>query len=137
MKALTLTQPWAQLVIEGRKVFETRSWRTAWHGRLAIHAGKGWTADDRAFARELGYDPEALARGAVLGEAVLIRCQGAEDLRLYLRSKGARGASELELGDYSDGRWAWLLAHPMAYAEPIPARGALGLWDWAKPDVLR
>lgn len=133
MKALTLTQPWAQLVVEGRKVFETRSWRTSWHGRLAIHAAKGWTADDRAFARELGYEPEAMVRGAVVGEAVLIRCQGTEDLRFYLRTKGERGAFELSAGDFADGRWAWRLAHPETYAEPIPAKGSLGLWDWTKP----
>ena len=130
MKALTLTQPWAQLVIDGRKVFETRSWRTSYSGLLAIHAAKGWTADDRQFARELGYDPATLALGAVLGTANLVRCQGTEDLVLYLGSKGDRGLFELMAGDYSAGRYAWRLSHIVVFPEPIPARGMLGLWDW-------
>ncbi len=130
MKALTLTQPWAQLVIDGRKVFETRSWRTNYTGPLAIHAAKGWTADDRQFARDLGYAPAALPRGAVLGTVTLIRCQGTEDLVAYLETKGDRGLFELMVGDYSDGRYAWRLAHVAAFPEPIPARGSLGLWDW-------
>lgn len=39
MKALTLQQPWAQLVALGVKTIETRSWSTKYRGRLLIHAG--------------------------------------------------------------------------------------------------
>jgi len=38
---LTLKQPWATLVAEGVKTWETRSARTAHRGRILIHAGKG------------------------------------------------------------------------------------------------
>jgi len=37
---------------------------------------------------------------------------------------------ELAFGDYSPGRYAWLLADVKPLAEPIPAKGALGLWEW-------
>ena len=40
MKALTLHQPWANLVALGHKQIETRSWATKYRGALAIHAGK-------------------------------------------------------------------------------------------------
>ena len=43
MKALTLHQPWASLIADGRKAIETRSWpppRTLIGKRIAIHAGK-------------------------------------------------------------------------------------------------
>ena len=40
MKALSLTQPWASLVADGRKTTETRSWLTHYRGPLAIHATK-------------------------------------------------------------------------------------------------
>lgn len=40
MKALTLHQPWASLVALGGKSIETRSWSTAYRGRLLIHAAK-------------------------------------------------------------------------------------------------
>lgn len=39
MKALSLWQPWATLIQVGVKWIETRSWRTAYRGPLAIHAG--------------------------------------------------------------------------------------------------
>lgn len=40
--------------------------------------------------------------------------------------------TELEraFGDYSEGRWAWLLADIMPLAIPVEAKGALSLWDW-------
>lgn len=37
---------------------------------------------------------------------------------------------ERAFGDYSPGRYAWLLADVKALASPVPARGALGLWEW-------
>lgn len=40
MKAITLTQPWAELVALGVKQFETRSWRANYRGLLAIHASR-------------------------------------------------------------------------------------------------
>jgi hypothetical protein len=37
---------------------------------------------------------------------------------------------ELYFGDYTEGRFAWILENPIRYDEPIPAKGALGLWEW-------
>lgn len=39
IKALTIRQPWAQLIALGVKTIETRSWSTRYRGPLAIHAG--------------------------------------------------------------------------------------------------
>jgi hypothetical protein len=39
MKAITIRQPWAQLIAAGLKTIETRSWPTKYRGPLAIHAG--------------------------------------------------------------------------------------------------
>ena len=37
---------------------------------------------------------------------------------------------ERAFGDYTPGRYAWLLADIRALPEPIPAKGALGLWEY-------
>ena len=34
-----------------------------------------------------------------------------------------------DFGDYSDGRWAWLLLDPVV-TEAYSAKGHLGLWEW-------
>ena len=38
--------------------------------------------------------------------------------------------SEVRLGDYRPGRWAWLLLAITPLERPIPATGKLGLWEW-------
>lgn len=40
---------------------------------------------------------------------------------------------ERALGDWSPGRYAWMLADVTPLKRPIAARGAQGLWDWARP----
>ena len=134
MKALTLTQPWASLVILGVKRVETRSWRTSYEGPLAIHAAKGWTRDDVDFAFDLAardilplLPSIELPRGAVLGTVVFTG----------YRPTGGMRPSGIEhlLGDFTLGRFAWCLTLPREFAEPIPARGALGLWEWEETDA--
>jgi activating signal cointegrator 1 len=39
-------------------------------------------------------------------------------------------SSEFAFGDYSPGRYAWLLANVRELPEPVPAKGALGLWEY-------
>lgn len=39
-------------------------------------------------------------------------------------------AHEHVYGDYTPGRFAWLLDNVQPLDEPVPARGAQGLWDW-------
>lgn len=138
-KALTLTQPWATLVALGIKTVETRSWRANYRGPLLIHAAKGWTSEDRSFAVDLqvrGILPTAPDRskwslqsyplGAIVATATLFTAW-----RTSAVTSGIAPLSRLEkeLGDYGPDRWAWFLTDVVALPEPIPWRGALGLWD--------
>ena len=141
MKALTLQQPWATLVATGAKRIETRSWATRHRGPLAIHAGLGLpsrtrVACGRAPLRELleaagAFPPEGLPRGAVLAVAELAGCvpmgPGGS-----VPGEPDPGPDDPErfFGDYRPGRFAWLLRDVCVLAAPVPARGALGLWEW-------
>jgi hypothetical protein len=132
MKALTLTQPWATLVALGYKRVETRSWRTQYRGPIAIHAAKGFPAEAREFAeveRAIGRVPARIPRGAVVCIIDLVDCQPTEDVALRI------SGLERHLGDYTSGRWAWLFDPDSRrmFSEPIAARGALSLWEWANP----
>ena len=40
MKAITVLQPWATLLVTGKKHIETRSWKTNYRGEILIHTGK-------------------------------------------------------------------------------------------------
>lgn len=143
MKSLTLTQPWATLVAIGAKRIHTRRWSIRYRGPLAIHAAKGFprwareTCLEAEFAAELG--PNPLPTGAVLATCRLVACIPTRELqqnRVIQMDPAARCPdfvmTDLErlFGDYEPGRWAWLLADVKPLPEPVPAKGALGLWEW-------
>lgn len=128
--ALTLTQPWASLVVLGRKRIETRSWSTRYRGALAIHAAKSWDLGDQAFAAGLiarGILPDReLPRGAVIGLARL--SEVVTTFEAMFSPQWSEG--EAEFGDFSDGRFAWLLEDAVELVNPQPAKGSLGIWAW-------
>src|SRR6185295_8909015 len=131
MKAITLTQPWATLVALGIKRIETRSWSTSHRGPLAIHAAKNWSSEDRDFARQLELRhvlPEdvELPHGAVVATALLVDVLSTDDL---LSAPGAVSETERWLGDFRARRFGWILQDVVALEQPVPARGALQLWD--------
>lgn len=150
MKALTVQQPWASLIFREMalpfgtfKQVETRSWKTSHRGKLAIHAAKNHDKslfldmddDTRMTFASAGIrceeDIEALPHGVILGEVNVVGCMPIEELR---KSKYCCVYEET-FGDWSDGRYGWILADPIEYENPIPATGKLGLWDWeGKPD---
>lgn len=51
----------------------------------------------------------------------------------YYEVPPPEGSNEYAFGDYAPGRYAWLLADVKPLPEPIPARGALRLWEWDAP----
>jgi activating signal cointegrator 1 len=144
VKALTLTQPWATLVQIRAKRIETRSWSTSYRGRLAIHAAKGFPKWAKMVCGEpifhsalyrAGYDiglrsTEILPVGCVIATCVLIRCRFTQDVSPQISEQ------EEAFGDYYPGRYAWFLSDIIALPEPIPAKGALGLWEWDAGEAL-
>ena len=127
MKALTLTQPWATLVALGHKKVETRSWSTYYRGPLAIHAAIGFPKYARAFASEeraMCRVPAKLTLGAIVATARLVDVRPAEDVEQIV------SALDRRLGNFECGRFAWFLEDVVALPDPIPAKGALGLWTW-------
>jgi hypothetical protein len=44
-------------------------------------------------------------------------------------------SSQLPWGDFTPGRWAWLLEDVRKLDEPIPAKGRQGLWEWDESAV--
>jgi len=154
MKALTLTQPWASLVAVGAKRIETRSWRTSYRGPLAIHAAKGFPGEAKRFCESkivqeaLGwqYEPnwnltavksKSIHVGCVIAICDLVDCKEIlKDMPPCLptfyqnRYMVAPAAPELYFGDYTPGRYGWLLENIKVLPEPIPAKGALSLWEW-------
>lgn len=144
MKALTIRQPYASLTVSADqygapfKRVETRSWKTGYRGPLAIHAGKyrpdmfflgmgERTAD--IFASVGLYGDQSIANlpyGAVVGKAVLVDCVPIE--QLYGTEYDT--PQERAFGDWSAGRYGWILESPVCFDTPILVSGKRGLWVW-------
>lgn len=151
MRALTLTQPWAGLVVSGIKLVENRPRAMIKHedfGKpFAIHASR--EVDESVYARIVEIAPELAAdlkvpllmrwtklagiNSAVIGLATIecafrqwtIPRTGAVELR-----DDATG-EVIDLGDQR--RWyfgpiGYLLRDVRALAEPVPCRGFQGFW---------
>lgn len=140
IKALTLWQPWATLVMGGFKTYETRSWFAFDEGLIAIHAAKqepsaarawGYTEPAYSCLQELGfYNLAYLPRGAVLGAVKINGILRAETVA------GRISAQEAAFGDFAEGRWAWRISNIRPFPVAVPARGRKKLWDWRVPDYL-
>lgn len=133
MKAITLWQPWATLVAIGAKRTETRSWRTNHTPSLAIHSVKRFPVQ----AKEMMHNKyiEKALHGAGISIAselplgsVLCVCEFVECVQITHENKPF--LPELAFGDYTPGRWAWMLGDRQRFLLPIPARGSQGLWEW-------
>jgi len=115
MKALTVKQPWASLIMGGHKRVENRTWRTHYRGPLVIHAG---AAVDRASMHLADRYEIDTPKRVFLGVVDLYDCHRMPDL------------------DWCDcdQRWAdphawhWCLRNVRPFAEPEPGKGLLGLW---------
>ena len=68
-----------------------------------------------------------LPRGAVIGTVEIADCVPVEELVDSLDNR------ERLLGDYSPGRFAWVLQNPVMFNLQIPARGQQGWWNWEEP----
>jgi len=132
LRAVSLTQPWATLVAIGAKTFETRSWPTYYRGPLLIHAAKGFPGNARALCymdsfsetlQRAGYKRASeLPTGALIGIVTLVECISTADALEGI------DAAEHAFGNYGRGRFAWKLTEAVKLVQPIPCRGALGLW---------
>ena len=115
MKAISIKQPWAWLIVHGIKDVENREWPTKYRGPLLIHASKGWSQSGFDFIcdRMDEWVPhrEYHAFGAIVGKVDLIGCVGSYDSRWFF------------------GPWGLVFARPIEFEIPIPYCGQLGIFD--------
>lgn len=127
MKAISIRQPWAWLILSAGKDIENRSWPTRFRGRVLIHASKGMSVEEYDAALDFvrarmgagaAIPPwETLDRGGIVGEIRVVDCV-------------TRSPSPWFVGPFG-----FVLRDP----KPLPfaaCRGALGFFDVAQPSSL-
>ena len=160
MRCLTVRQPWALHIMQSGKDVENRTRNIAgtYRGPIVIHAAK--VADEEAMRALPPLPPNGIPRifyyGAALGIVELTgvhdssECWDADFRRLTGIYRAGGSAAIADFPDNGAGgligktrhcsTWALpdhqhlALANPRYFPEPIPYRGALGLWTF--PDEL-
>jgi len=138
MKAITLWQPYASLIALRFKTIETRTWNISYRGELVIHASKKIIPFDNLFQdlnetqrlvimhtiKSMYGDYNNMPVGAIIAKCKLISTVRTENIRDRLNT------IEKACGDYTDGRYAWLLSDITPLEKPVSVKGKQGLWNW-------
>jgi hypothetical protein len=125
MKALSIKQPWAELIATSVKDIENRTWRASYRGMFYIHASQKSAGTFTDLLSDLQQDVcplgvcsniicGAINYGAIIGHVTLVDCVK------YHPSLWAE-----------KGVWNWVLENPVKYEKPIVnVKGALSFWDF-------
>lgn len=122
MKALSVRQPWAQLILAGVKTIEVRSWATSYRGELLICAS---ASPKNEFWSDENFDPEIvrlLHAGCVLGSVNLV------DVRLMVEADNDEETGGA-FSDYMPGAYSWVMETTNKHYRPDKIIGKLRLFD--------
>lgn len=117
IRALSVRQPWAWLIVNGYKDVENRSWSTKHRGPLLIHAGLSDANLNeetlRAYEQQYGVKlplPNAYELGGIVGLVDVVDCKPRTNSKWHVR-----------------GQTGWVLAYPKRLSFR-PCKGAVSLF---------
>lgn len=118
MKAISVQQPFASLIVVGAKDIENRSRATNHRGRLLIHASQRIDSEAMRNLADLvaedgeTLDPADFPAGVIIGSVDLVDCVISHP------------------SDWFDGPYGYVLANAQVFPDPIPVKGKLGIWEY-------
>ena len=126
MKALSIKEPFATLIKDGVKIYETKSWKTNYRGEIYIHASLSLSKSDNV-ENANKFLKSKINPGYILCRCELVDCiPMTEEFIKYINNE----TKESNYGRYEIGRYAWKLKVLEVLDEPILAKGKLGIWNY-------
>lgn len=126
MKAISIKQPWASLIVHGIKNIENRSWRTNFRGRVLIHAsashGRKFSVDLTDAQTKAAF--ATIAKETMFGNMPFGSIIGSVEIVDCVQNHPSIWADKVV--------YNWVLANPILFPEPILAKGKLSLWEYDK-----
>jgi len=121
MKCLSVCQPFADLIIQGKKTIELRKWNTKFRGEFLVQAAQNIRTED---CRRLKMK-DSLTTGVIIGKVELVSVKKYEnESKLKLDSK-----KHLALNNKSDSKYGFILQNPKQFKVPIPCKGKLKFFE--------
>ncbi|MEM2160464.1 MAG: ASCH domain-containing protein [Candidatus Nitrosotenuis sp.] len=122
-KCLSISQPFADLIIKGKKIIELRHWNTSYRGEFLIHSPAKIKLDD---CKRLEINPDDLITGAIVGKATIYDVKKYETKKEFLADRKYHLAPD---SYFSENTFGFLLKRAKEFKIPIQAKGKLGLFD--------
>lgn len=140
MKALTVCQPYASLIVgwEGVdaadvKRVENRNWPTKYRGPLLIHAGISMQWLKKWPGPTPGDDGQVMPFGKIIGSAEVVDCQTIQ--AIYSAPDNSPLGWVKHHAHAVGPHYCWILRRPRRLLTPIDYRGRQGLFN-VSDDVL-
>lgn len=121
MKCLSVSQPFADLIVKGKKTIELRSWNTNFRGEFLIHAPAKIRKDD---CKRLKIKSK-LQTSAIIGKAEIY------DVKKYSSSDDVRkdAVKHFASKNFNNRKYGFCLKNAKELRIPIPYKGKLGFFD--------
>lgn len=126
MKVLSIKEPFATLIKDKVKIYETRSWKTNYRGELFIHASLSLSKSENVEIAKK-YLKSEINPGFILCKCELLDCiPMTKEFINYIINE----TNEADYGRYEEGRYAWKLNVIEVLSDPINVKGKLGIWNY-------
>ena len=128
MKCLSVCQPFAELIVQGKKTIELRKWNTKFRGEFLVHAPQKIRLED---CKRLKIKPKMIV-GAIIGKVELI------DVKEYENTIQIKKDSKKHLASNggSDNKYGFILQNPKQLRIAIPCTGQLNFFEF-KPELTK
>jgi hypothetical protein len=123
MRCLSFIQPFADLVVAGKKTIELRKWNTHFRGEFLVHASK---KTDVAACTANNIDKDTLVHGAVVGKALLYDVKIYTDVDAFERDKHKHLAS---FNQFGSSKYGFMLKDAVKFKTPMPMKGKLNFFE--------
>ena len=128
MKCLSVCQPFAELIVQGKKTIELRKWNTKFRGEFLVHAAKNILTED---CKRMKIS-SSITTGAIIGKVKLT------DVKKYESDKELKSDKKKHYSssDITKNKYGFILENPKKLRVPIPYSGKLNFFEF-HPDEMK
>ena len=122
MKCLSVSQPYADLIVKGKKTIELRTWNTKLRGEFLVHAP---LKIKKNVCLNMGIDETKLRTGVIVGKTEIY------DVKVYnsVVELKADYKKHFAFEEFLYHKYGFLLKNPKELRIPIPYKGGLGFFN--------
>ena len=129
MKCLSICQPFAELIVQGKKTIELRKWNTKFRGEFLVHAAKNFLQED---CKRMKISSETMVTGAIIGKVNLVEVKKYNSDKELDEDRKKHHAET----NFTKNKYGFILEDPKKLRVPIEYSGKLNFFEF-HPDEIK